>query len=321
MNFGEILQSKRWKTFTGYVYNLGASVVLLGALFKLQHWAFSGPLLILGLCTEAFIFFVSAFEPPMELPEWSKVYPELRDDYDSEAIEDASSSSGLSQFLEKADISPDLISKVSKGLTDLSNTASSISDITSATLATDVYVKNMNSASESMSTFAEINNQANENINDSVNNLVNSYSSTASKLSEKGDELINQMAVSGAEFTNQLAQSGSKLVGSYSKVAEILDQGFSDLEKNSKNYGENMTKMNKNLEALTTSYEVQLKDTNDQLEASKKFFTEVAQMNQLITSSLEEIKKYQSNAAELNKHLEALNSVYGNMLGAMNYKK
>ena len=322
MNFGEILQSKRWKVFTGYVYNLGASVVLLGALFKLMHWSYSGPLLVVGLCTEAFIFFISAFEPPLEMPEWSKVYPELSEEYDPESLEDDTApGKRLSQFFENADISPDLISRVSKGLTDLSNTASSISDISSATLATDVYVKNLNSASESMNTFAEMNNQANDNINDSVNLLVNSYASTAQNLSSKGDDLINQLAVSGAEFTNQLNQSGSKLVDSYSKVTQVIDQGFDDLEKNSKTYGENMIKMNKNLEALSSSYEIQLKETNEQLQASHKFFQEANQMNQVIASSLEEIKKYQANATELNKHLEALNSVYGNMLGAMNYKK
>jgi gliding motility-associated protein GldL len=38
-------------------------------------------MLTIGLMTEAFIFFISAFEPPMELPDWTKVYPELREDY------------------------------------------------------------------------------------------------------------------------------------------------------------------------------------------------------------------------------------------------
>ena len=322
MNFGEILESKRWKTFTGYVYNLGASIVLLGALFKLQHWAFSGPLLVLGLCTEAFIFFISAFEPPLEMPQWSKVYPELRDDYDPDAeMEVEQSNVKLDTLFEKADISPDLLSKISKGLTDLSNTASSISDITSATLATDVYVKNLNSASESMNSFAEINNQANVNINRSVNSLVDSYTSTAQQLSEKGGEMLNQLAVSGEEFTNRLNQSGSKLINTYSKVAEVIEKGVDSLGQNSTQYNDNLSKLNQNLQALNASYEIQLKGTNDQLQASQKFFTEINQMNQVIQTSVDEVKKYQSNAAELNKHLEALNAIYSNMLGAMNYKK
>ncbi|WP_423129990.1 gliding motility protein GldL [Gaoshiqia sp. Z1-71] len=320
MNFGEILESKRWKVFTGYVYNLGASVVLLGALFKLQHWAFSGPLLVIGLCTEAFIFFIGAFEPPLELPEWSKVYPELKEDYDPDTVKE-SSENKLGQLFDKADLSPDLISKISKGLTDLSNTASSISDITSATLATDIYVKNLNSASEAMNTFAEVNNQANNNIHNSVNVLVDSYTTTAHRLAQKGDEMINKLALSGEEFTTRLNQSGSKLLSSYDKVSGAIEHGFDQLGKNSMEYGTNLSRLNKNLEALNTSYESQLKGTADQLNASQKFFSDMTQMNQVIQSSVEEIKKYQSNAAELNKHLEALNSIYGNMLGAMNYKK
>ena len=62
----------------GYVYGWGAAIVMIGALFKLQHLQFSGLLLAVGLTTEAFIFFLSAFEPPLEIPEWSKVYPELK---------------------------------------------------------------------------------------------------------------------------------------------------------------------------------------------------------------------------------------------------
>jgi gliding motility-associated protein GldL len=82
MNLGEIFKTKRWKAFMGYVYGWGAAIVMIGALFKLQHWQYAGLLLAIGLLTEAFIFFLSAFEPPLDMPEWSKVYPELREDYE-----------------------------------------------------------------------------------------------------------------------------------------------------------------------------------------------------------------------------------------------
>ncbi len=42
MNLGEIFKTKRWQTFMGYVYGWGASMVIIGALFKLQHWQYSG---------------------------------------------------------------------------------------------------------------------------------------------------------------------------------------------------------------------------------------------------------------------------------------
>ncbi len=321
MNIGDLLHSKRWKTFTGYVYNVGAAVVLLGALFKLQHWPGAGPMLVVGLCTEAFIFFIAAFEPAMELPDWTKVYPELREDFIPEEDVVAPSDNQLNKLLGQADISPELLSKVSKGLTDLSNTASSISDISSATLATDVYVKNLNSASESMSAFAEINGKANQDIHKSVNVLVDSYTNTAQRLSSKGDDMLNKLAESSEEFTNILSTSGQKLVSSYDKVAQTIEHGFGELGQKSTAYSQNLSQLNENLSAINASYSSQLKETNEQLAASQKFFSEMTQMNLLIQSSVDEMKKYQSNAVELNKNLEALNAIYGNMLGAMNYKK
>ena len=60
------------------LYGLGAAVVILGALFKLQGWPFANQMLIVGLLAEAFIFFVSAFDPPTSHEwDWSKVYPQL----------------------------------------------------------------------------------------------------------------------------------------------------------------------------------------------------------------------------------------------------
>lgn len=59
------------------VYGLGASVVILGALFKIMHWNFGNEMLIIGLITEAIVFAVSAFEPVDDELDWSLVYPEL----------------------------------------------------------------------------------------------------------------------------------------------------------------------------------------------------------------------------------------------------
>jgi len=324
MNIGEILKTKRWKVLMGYTYGWGASLVLIGALFKLQHWNHSGIMLTIGLMTEAFIFFLSAFEPPMEQPDWSKVYPELQEDYELiEPVEEAQSpvKGNLDSLLNSTNITPELLSKIGKSLVDLSNTASGISDISTATLATDIYVKNLNSASESMMAFSEMNTQANNSIHNSIGELVNTYSNTAHKISETGDNMLARLNESSSKFTKQIDESGSKLSESYQKFSNALDKGFKDFEVNSSSYGENLNKLNKNIESLNVSYEKQLKGTSDQIHASSKFFEELNQMNQIIASSAQEMKKYKENAEKLNSHLDALNSVYGNMLGAMNYKK
>src|SRR5690606_10991924 len=70
------------KKVVNFCYGMGASVVLVGALFKITHMEL-GPLngnnmLTVGLLVEAFIFAMSAFEPVDEEVDWSRVYPELK---------------------------------------------------------------------------------------------------------------------------------------------------------------------------------------------------------------------------------------------------
>lgn len=324
MNIGEIIKSKRWKTLMGYVYSWGASVVLIGALFKLEHWNYSGIMLTVGLMTEAFIFFVSAFEPPIEQPDWTKVYPELQEDYELVTTPEetqASIKSSLDTLLGSTNITPELLGKIGKSLVDLSNTAAGISDISAATLATDVYVRNLNTASESMVTFSETNTKANNTLHASVDGLAQVYSTTAQKISETGDGMLARLNDSSVKFTRQLDESGSKLTESYQKLSGSIEKGFKELEIHSSGYGENLQKLNKNIESLNGSYERQLKGTTEQIQVANKFFEDMNQMNQIIASSVQEMKKYRENAEKLNSHLDALNSIYGNMLGAMNYKK
>ena len=55
---------------------MGAAVVIVGALFKLMHWPGAGPMLIVGLLTEAAILVCLLLNQKHEL-DWSLVYPEL----------------------------------------------------------------------------------------------------------------------------------------------------------------------------------------------------------------------------------------------------
>jgi gliding motility-associated protein GldL len=323
MNLGELFKTKRWKTFMGYVYGWGASVVMIGALFKLEHWQYSSLLLTVGLVTEAFIFFLSAFEPPTDMPEWSKVYPELKEEYEMMDIEEleAKGKKGIGELFSSSELTPELLDKVGKGLNELSNTARGISDISTATLATDMYVKNLGSASESMGNFADINNRANDSISNSVGGLVESYSSTAQKLSESGIKTIEKIHKSGEEFSDQLAETGKRLAETYDNAGESVSVELNGIKESSQQYSGNLEKLNKSLTALNTNFETQLKDTEEQFIAGQKFSQDLSEMNNILVSSVDELKKYKENAEKLNKHLESLNTIYGNMLGAMSYKK
>ncbi len=323
MNLGELFRTKRWKVFMGYVYGWGASIVMVGALFKLEHWQYSSLLLTVGLITEAFIFFLSAFEAPMDMPEWSRVYPELKEEYELMDLEelDQKGKKGLGELFSSSELTPELLDKVGKGLNDLSNTAKGISDISTATLATDMYVKNLGSASESMTDLTEINNRANVSINESVDSLVDSYSSTAQKLSESGVGFIEKIHKSGEEFSIQLTETSKRLASTYDSAGQSISTELESITESSKQYSGNLNKLNGSLTALNSNFETQLKGTEEQFIASQKFSNDLGEMNKMLASSVDELKKYKENAEQLNKHLESLNTIYGNMLGAMSYKK
>src|SRR4051812_29970002 len=124
MGITDLTQGKKFKQFMVKLYGWGASIVIVGALFKIQHWPFSGFFLIVGLGTEAIVFFFSAFEPPHEEVDWSLVYPELAgmDDEDSHGRKDRKKkntdqvSQHLDRLMADAKIGPDLIESLGSGL-------------------------------------------------------------------------------------------------------------------------------------------------------------------------------------------------------------
>jgi gliding motility-associated protein GldL len=323
MNIGELLKTKRAKTMMGFVYSWGASIVLIGALFKLQHWPYSGYFLGVGLITEAIIFFVSAFEPPLEMPEWSKVYPELRDDYDFDELSKPPKplNRGLEELLNNTELTPALLDKVSLSLNDLSKTAKGISDISSATLATEKYVKNLNTAGDSMSALSNLHAKANTNIDNSVSLLVSSYENTAKMMSSSGQAIVEKLNNTGNDFTSRILESGNLLVKTYQTASEKIGGSLQNFGNSTGNYTENLNKLNKNLSVLNEAVENQLKGSEAQVKAHQKFNDDLGKINEVLVSSAEELKRYRENATKLNQHLEALNVIYGNMLGAMNYKK
>ena len=57
MGLFSFTKTRRYRNFMAKVYGLGAAVVLIGALFKINHYAYADVMLIVGLGTEAIIFF------------------------------------------------------------------------------------------------------------------------------------------------------------------------------------------------------------------------------------------------------------------------
>ena len=142
-----------FKTIMPKVYGIGASVVIVGAMFKIEHWTGADEMLIIGLSTEAVIFFLSALEPPHAEPDWSKVYPELAEDYEAPAVatrisnKQGTITQQLDASLEKAKIGPELLDSLGKGLTHLADSAKKMSNLSDAAVATNDYANNVKKAS------------------------------------------------------------------------------------------------------------------------------------------------------------------------------
>lgn len=292
-SIGELVQSEKWKKLMAYVYGWGAAVVLAGALFKIQHWPGASVMLTLGMGTEILIFFMSAFEPLHEEFDWSLVYPQLAgiEDMDDEMVSQhgsGSSSSALEKFdalLEEGELSPQLFQNLGAGLTKLTDTASKLSDLSDASAVTNEYVENVKGATASMTGFAST---------------------------------YNESVVELTASNNTVKTAGNELANSYSRLTESLNKENETAIDGNKSYGEQLDNMNKNLQALNAVYEMQISDSNEHLESSKKIYSGINEMMENLSGSVEDTKKYQKEVAQLGNNLQALNTVYGNMLTAMN---
>ncbi len=73
------LKSKGFKYVKNLIIGVGASVVLIGALAKLESWSIASTMLTIGLFTEAFIFFFLGVIGPEPDYYWDKLFPGLSD--------------------------------------------------------------------------------------------------------------------------------------------------------------------------------------------------------------------------------------------------
>lgn len=315
MNVTEIVQSSGWKNFMAKLYGIGASVVIIGAMFKIMHWPFAGLMIVAGLTTEAIIFFFSAFEPLHEELDWTLVYPELAgmtdpdemDDYREENI--AGRGIGLQKFDElfkDANIQPETIKSLSTGLNSLSQTSANLSDITAASVATKEYLNNMRAASEAIHSVSNAYSQNSGSLNDSVSSLASSYKRTA--------DIVNK---SGEEVAQKFAQQSAELTSSYNQITQSVKADYSYISTGQKQFGEQLTNLNKNLAELNTSYESQLKGSLQRAKDSDKVFVGMDEMMKNLRSSVDETQKYREEIGKLSQNLSELNNIYGNMLSAM----
>lgn len=249
-----------FKTIMPKVYGIGAAVVIVGALFKIQHYPGAGVMLGIGLGVEAVIFFLSAFEPPHAEPDWAKVYPELADDYSGPITKGAiRSGSGkednaaqkLDHMLQSAKIGPELIESLGKGMRGIAENVKSMSGLTSAATATEEYSRNVSSASKSLV------------------DMNKSYAQTASAMSEMANasadakqyhtqvqNITKNLGALNSVYELELQDANSHLKAMnkfYANVASVMES-MEKAGKGSEKFSQELQKLTGNLTSLNGVY-------------------------------------------------------------------
>lgn len=279
------------KQKVGAAYSLGASVVIIGAMFKILHLTGAGTMLGIGMSVEAFLFALGIFDKPHKEYEWDKIY-----DFDgngSAIVENKVSqtiSSGSSPAPSRAvglsyseTINDEDVKKLSEGIKNLTTTAQQFAGLTDILGATDQLVKNIDGASQVTGKF--IKNQ--ETLNNATGLLATSY--------------------------------------------QGISDGMETVEKNTKIYGGKVEDINRNLSSINSIYEIQLKNIHAQSEGltqqTERIQTvndelnfivgDVQKMKTATVVAAEETEKFKTGTTKLAKQVTDLNHVYGNMLNAL----
>lgn len=295
------------------LYGWGASVVMVGALMKLEHMPLASYFLIAGLGTEAIIFFFSGFEPLPEEWEWDRVYPELADTgkpKEKTATRQGGAVQQMDALFAQAQITPDMLNRLGDGMRNLSETSSRLGDISKAHVVTEAYIGNVKSASDQLGSFSSAYAKSTEALNQTAEGLSRSYAQTA-----------DMVAQTGARLVEQVNRSSDQLSNSYTKLLEAINDDYAKLSKGSSDFSEQLDTLNRNLVSLNSIYEMQIKGSDAHLQSSKEIYAGLDSMMENLSSSVDQTKLYREEVERLGRKLIALNKVYGNMLTAMNMRE
>ena len=286
--------SPQVKQKVGAAYSLGASVVIIGAMFKILHLSGAGTMLGVGMTVEAFLFALGIFDKPHKDYEWDKVY-----DFDGDGVKRVepkgsqnanvgvvAAAVGTSRAVGlnySETVNDDDVKKLSEGIRNLTATAQQFSSLADAVGPTDKFVKSIDGATEATAKF----------------------------------------------ITSQ--ESLNVATGSLSTSYQSISDGMETVEKETKAYAGKVESINKSLSSINSIYEIQLRNIQAQSEGLTEqtehiqtvseelnFITKDVQKMKTATSvAAEETERFKTGTTKLTAQITELNQVYGNMLNAL----
>ena len=278
--------SPKMKRIIGAAYSLGASIVILGAMFKILHLNGGGTMLGIGMTVEAIIFALGVFDKPTQEIEWNKVFnldgnntiPLVNNN-----MQQGIQSSNNVNLNYGEGISDEDVKKLTQGIKNLTQTAEQLTSLTNVAQSSSRLAETLNTASTSTSRFVS----SQETLNNATVKLQASYQDI-----NNGMELVEKNTKSYAGKVDDINRN----LTSINSVYEIQ-------LKNIQFQSESLTKQT---------------DTFNHLNADLKAITsELQKMKLATTMAAENSEMFKSGTDKLAKQISDLNSVYGNMLNAL----
>ncbi len=255
---------KKSKYGLGSVISIGATVVIIGLLFKIQHWPYASLFITLGLGAEAVLFFlIGIFPEENHDVDWTRAYPELADDYTGERPKVAASrapqpvangfsnTAALDKMLMDAKIGPELISSLGDGLRTFGDKVSSISkagDAGEATLELTNKVKIASASYDKLSTSFE---KASVNLSEMANSNIDSKA-----YHDQVNNLAKNLSALNAVYELELQDSSAHLksMNKFYQNVSLTMQNFNESMEDSKAFKDEVGRLAKNLASLNNIY-------------------------------------------------------------------
>lgn len=322
-NISEIVQGSGWKNFMKYLYGWGAAVVLLGALFKLQHWPGAGAMLTVGMTVEVFIFFFSAFEPIHDEVDWTLVYPELAGMTDEEEIRKYRKGSGMGGGLDPEDLKEliaGVVSATGSGGGSVSIGEGVATGVPGALIFTEKFNKMLENAEISPALFDKVS-KGLQKLSETSANLADvsqaaaatsSYTQNIKKASDSMEHFTEEYQKSEqvlGESINILSESFQKTAGAVSESGQNfmggVERSVSQLESQLTQAGETVSNR---IVSSGTEVANQISTAATNLSSTYMQMAEAMKANGEVISSGS--TGYQGQLEKLNKNMAALNAAH-----------
>ncbi len=288
-------ESYQGKKVVGCVYSLGASIVIVGALFKIMHFPGAGPMLIAGMSIEAILFAIGCLDKPHAEHHWENVFPQLLGyGADPELIKelenrprptllDNGSSSNAATKTNVPALSEKELESLKNGIADLAKTATQLSELGNVATATNKLVVKLDAAGEAAEQFVE----AGKIVGEKSEALADTYAQATADM--------KKIAVETKAFENQVSDISAKL-NSLNAVYEL---------------------QLKALQSQVDAYNAQTLKVTEATAHVENMVAGIKSMTEQTNEALKTQEAYVAGSKQLANQVADLNKVYGNMLNAL----